>query len=300
MHTIKSLFLAMGVLALVACGSSNDDNSTSTTGPSASNVNANIPTASMKYIGDLEFPKVKGGNSIIISHLDGDSLNYSIEWDTEKKSNRWSCYKMYWSNRLSRTKRYSDSPQYPSDPDMNSSYQYSVDNDPFGDIKYDHGHLCPSADRLNSANSNYQTFYLTNMQPQAHSFNAGIWRDMETLIRSWITVNSSHSDTLYVCKGGTIDKSTDIFTTTSKGLLVPRYYFSAVLMKNSSGYKAIGFWFDQTVSASKQGTLASHVVNIDTLEEKTGIDFFCNLPDDTEEHVESLAVENILRAWKLN
>ena len=207
-------------IAFTACGSDDDDSPGTPTV-----VNNNKNNASLQpELARLEFPKVKGGNSIIISHLDGDSLNYSIEWDTEKKSNRWSCYKMYWSNRLSRTTRYYGSPQYPSDPDMNSSYQYSVDNDPFWNTGYDHGHLCPSADRLNSANSNYQTFYLTNMQPQANSFNAGIWSDMESLIRSWITVNSSHSDTLYVCKGGTIDKSTDIFTTTSKGLLVPRYY----------------------------------------------------------------------------
>jgi endonuclease G len=36
------------------------------------------------------------------------------------------------------------------------------------------------------------------------------------------------------------------------------------------------------------------------LEAKTGIDFFCNLPDDIENSVESLPVENIKRAWGLN
>ena len=33
------------------------------------------------------------------------------------------------------------------------------------------GHICPSADRLYSAEANYQTFVLTNMHPQNRQFN---------------------------------------------------------------------------------------------------------------------------------
>ena len=40
-------------------------------------------------------------------------------------------------------------------------------------------------------------------------------------------------------------------------------------------------------------------MNIDQLESLTGLDFFCNLPDETENHVESLPVENVKRAWGL-
>ncbi len=57
--------------------------------------------------------------------------------------------------------------------------------DPYtGNGRYDHGHICPSADeRQVSAVSNKQTFYFTNMQPQYSTFNQnkGImvlkWRD---------------------------------------------------------------------------------------------------------------------------
>jgi endonuclease G len=41
----------------------------------------------------------------------------------------------------------------------------------------------------------------------------------------------------------------------------------------------------------------AYAVSIDELERKSGIDFFCNLPDDIEQQVESNLV---LAAWKIN
>ena len=41
------------------------------------------------------------------------------------------------------------------------------------------------------------------------------------------------------------------------------------------------------------------MVNIDELEQVTGIDFFCNLPDQYENVVESLPREQVLRAWNM-
>ena len=43
--------------------------------------------------------------------------------------------------------------------------------------------------------------------------------------------------------------------------------------------------------------LGNYVVNIKTLEERTGIDFFCNLPDDIEKQVEEMDVQAIKNIW---
>ena len=59
----------------------------------ANNTNKNVATASMpevvrKYIGGLEFPKLKdNGHSYVVVHVDNttDSLNYSTEWDDAKR-----------------------------------------------------------------------------------------------------------------------------------------------------------------------------------------------------------------------
>lgn len=288
------LFAATLAMTVASCSSSDNEDTGSTT---ASNTNANYGSSN-SVVRRLEFPHLKGGSSIVVTHYDGDEVNYSVEFDSTKRATRWSCYELYSSNRAWNVSRYYASDgeaQYPTDPDLSCSTAWTVDNDPFWGSGYDHGHLCPSADRRNTSTSQYQTFYLTNMAPQVNGFNAGVWANMETWVRNQIKVGST--DTLYVVKGGTIDTDSLISSTKVHGMIIPKYYYMALLMKNSSGYKAMGFWIEH--KASSDTSLGKYVVNIATLEQLTGIDFFCNLPDKDENHVENLPVENVRRAWSL-
>lgn len=299
--SIRLLPLLLTTLLFVACGSDDDRDSGI---PAERNLNRNDATVE-PALQRLEFPKVKGGNNRIIIHTTNDrfGINYSVEWDCDKRSQRWSCYQMYASNRVQATKRYySDYNQYPEDPELPSQYYFN--GDPFRGSGYDHGHICPSADRLYSIDANVQTFYLTNMQPQRHIFNAGIWEKMEEKLRSWMSTGSKAQDTLYVCKGGTIDAVpgvTDdpIRETLSNGLIVPKYFFMALLRKSNTGYKALAFWVEHTDADHTNDALSNYVINIRELERRTGIDFFCNLPDNTEEEVETMSVENVKWLWNL-
>jgi endonuclease G len=197
---------------------------------------------------------------------------------------------------------------YPYDDQLSYANYFTMGDgtpfDPFWNSGYDHGHICPSADRQYSKEANRQTFFLTNMQPQRNVFNAGVWQQMEQQVRNWN--RGSFRDTLYVCKGGTIDRADQISRTLSNGLIVPKFFFMAFLCKNKSGYKAMAFWIehkdkDTDYPKDNQGNyqLSPYVTNIRELETLTGIDFFCNLDDETEERVETLGVENIKSAWGL-
>lgn len=199
---------------------------------------------------------------------------------------------MYASVAETHTERYySKDNQYPDDPQIPA--QYKLKSDAFWGSGYDHGHICPSADRLGSTEANVQTFFLSNMQPQVNGFNAGVWENMESQIRTW-TKGLSKTDTLYICKGGTIDNPAQ-YTTRSSGLIVPGYFYMAVLEKNSQGYKAMGFWIRH--EANDDENLSQYVVNIEDLQRETGIDFFCNLPDEVEDKVEGLPVDKVRLAW---
>lgn len=86
---------------------------------------------------------------------------------------------------------------------------------------------------------------------------------------------------------------------TSSGLIVPRYFFMALLCKKGDTYKAIGLWAEHINADHSSDKLSDYAVSIDELEQLTGIDFFCNLPDDTERRVESISSDNAIRAWGL-
>ena len=169
------------------------------------------------------------------------------------------------------------------DPDIPAGERNELSD--FSRSGYQRGHLCASADRLFSMDANGQTFYLSNMSPQMGSFNSPNWSDLETQVRNWGR-NNNFRDTLFVVKGGTIRDDQIIEYIGGKDpssptkVAVPKYYFMALLCKKYDGgqntYKAIGFW----VEHKRYGTtpsLRTWAVSIDELEEKTGIDFFCNL-----------------------
>ena len=298
LSTAFCIFIA--AISLASCSSENG-NSTKDDTPKiiANNNNSNLKEVN-QYTHRLEFPKVKGGKSIVVTHIGQSSaeVNYSLEWDGEKKSNRWTCYQLYQSNSKWNTGRWYGNPQYPSDPLIPASMVFGYD--PYWNTGYDHGHLCPSADRRNSEEAQKQTFYISNMQPQLSAFNGsakggGIWLTMENKIRDAFNINSL--DTMFICRGGTIDQSTQVKTYLRNGFIVPALlkYYNNVHKKWE--YKAIGFWFKHENNQEK--SLKPYVVNIKELENLTHIDFFCNLPDDIEKKVEGLNKDIIINLWNI-
>lgn len=327
MKQIKIYFFALlASLALGACSNNDDDNGAS---GNSENLNANAVTAGVpQEVTRIEFPKVKGGTSQIIVHKDVQyGVNYCTEYDLDKKSQRWSCYAVYKDNNCKNWDRGywrngingqaftwdgkawgNNNEPFQTDPQISTSAQastreYGSSSMPSQGIRYfQRGHIVASEDRICNMNVNGQTFYMTNMQPQSGDFNGGIWAKMETAIRKFMSYDYSlkhPNDTMYVCKGGTIDRDDYIMGKTTNGFIVPKYFFAAVLYKDAQkGYKAIGFWFEHK-SYSSSEKLTDHVVNVAELEKLTGIDFFCNLPDDIERTVENRTKDAILSQWGL-
>ena len=285
------MLLAAAMFMVAACGSDDDEQQGGGNSQRVLNVNKNYD-GKQPEVARLEFPRLKGGKSVVIVHKTNDSygLNFCTEWDYEKMSQRWSCYQMY-KGYTGNAGRYEGNPQYPFDEDLQAIEKATGitmywDQDLFKSSGYDHGHICPSADRQYSTQANKQTFYLTNMQPQYPKFNQKLWAEMEDRMRKWIA-NSPATDTMYVCKGGTIDNEANIIERVKGQLIVPKYFYMAILYKNSEGYKAIAFWAENINVDHSGDNLRDYVMSIDRLEELTDIDFFCNLPDDIENKVEA-------------
>ena len=111
-----------------------------------------------------------------------------------------------------------------------------------------------SADRLYSRQANDQTFYMSNMSPQIGNFNSGFWADFEGQMQSRGR-DKYFSDTLYICKGGTIDRSDHIIKYVANGrMAVPKYYFMAALAVKNGTYKGIAFWMEHKNYTSSAST----------------------------------------------
>lgn len=244
----------------------------------------------------MEMPHLKDNGTFVLVHstTDKEGVNYTVEWDVEKKAQRWTAYRIHvgLSGNAGYDGNFEEDPNLPSDARVSNSSSY------YSGSGFQRGHICPSADRQYSKTANHQTFYYTNMQPQYGMFNAGNdkkydspWVRLEDQVRKW--GRSSKCDTLYVVKGGTIDD--DKLLKTSRypqgkiggQLPIPKYFFVALLMKPAKGdYRAIGFWIEHDAADHSGDALSKYVKSIDELEALTDIDFFCNLPDAIENKVE--------------
>lgn len=251
--------------------------------------NENLQQENTFSNGPAELPSLSNNNtSILLTHtttFNGKNITtYSAEYDTSKKHARWVAFKFFDLTAEVNVNRSPDD-SFTADPSLNTNYQRTRSD--FGAKGFDRGHLCASADRLYSQEANLQTFYYTNMSPQKNSFNTGVWQSLENLTRAWGRSNTLR-DTLYVVKGGTIDKEEQIwkYIDNDRGKPVPKYYFMAFLNKKGDKYKGIAFWLDQTITYPTNVKLANYAISIDQLEELTGIDFFVNLNDNLEKAIE--------------
>lgn len=267
------------------------------------NVNANTGYDNVSVTG-YEIPHLNDQNVYADHYVTMDGvqiLNYALEWDNTKRHANWVAFTFDTTtsaDNVKRTDAWSVDPKLPAEMQVQES---DHKNDGF-----DKGHLCASEDRVYLKEANEQTFYYSNMSPQLNDFNGGFWGKLEARVQIWgrSTADGVY-DKVYVTKGGTLNKllknfkgttvnggtpTTDANGFTIHGLACPEYYFMAVLSQKDDVFHAIAFLVPHKEGMTRNPSsdeLKEYVVSVDKLEEETGIDFFCNLPDVLENEVEA-------------
>lgn len=267
------------------------------------NVNANTGYDNVSVTG-YEIPHLNDQNVYADHYVTMDGvqiLNYALEWDNTKRHASWVAFTFDTTtsaDNVKRTDAWSVDPKLPAEMQVQES---DHKNDGF-----DKGHLCASEDRVYLKEANEQTFYYSNMSPQLNDFNGGFWGKLEARVQTWgrSTADGVY-DKVYVTKGGTLNKllknfkgttvnggtpTTDANGFTIHGLACPEYYFMAVLSQKDDVFHAIAFLVPHKEGMTRNPSsdeLKEYVVSVDKLEEETGIDFFCNLPDVLENEVEA-------------
>lgn len=259
----------------------------------------------------LEMPRVNTTNFLAAHYVDYDNqhiMNLAIEWNAAMRHSSWVAFSFDSTTSQDNVKR---GDAWGWDPLIPVELGKVIEDDHKSD-GYDKGHLCASEDRVYCKEANDQTFLYSNISPQIGSFNQKYWAKLEALIQKWgrSTQNGVY-DKVYVAKGGTINKLLKDWTGKQKandglyptadadgksspksknGLVVPAYYYMAILAEKDGKFQAIGFLVPHSEDLPAKPTTAdlqAYTCSIAHLEEQTGIDFFCNLKDNVERDVES-------------
>lgn len=166
---------------------------------------------------------------------------------------------------------------------------------------YDRGHLVPAADMSFDADAMSETFFMSNMSPQAPQFNRGIWVNLETQVRLW----AQKFGKIYVVSGPVLNKSAEEFSSIGKNQVsVPEFYYKVILApvykdeedlatpEDSESAMAIGFIIP---NQKCDEDFWSYAVSIDDVEKITNIDFFPQLEDSLETQIEA---DFQIESWK--
>lgn len=153
-----------------------------------------------------------------------------------------------------------------------NTYEY----DGFG---YDRGHLAPSADFRWSEIALSESYYYSNMSPQAPEFNRGIWAELENAIRGYIYRNPKSK--LYVFTGPVLSNDLATQARSVNRLSIPNYYWKVAL--DFENKRMIGFILPNAESTKP---LNSFIRTADEIEALTGIDFLAQQADELEAQLE--------------
>lgn len=218
--------------------------------------------------------------------------NYSICYDTHARISLWVAYPLHpvYTEGSS-----GGSGRWTYDPLVKPEYQADLSAGSYAgntsEAKYERGHQIPNADRKANTELNAQTYYATNSTPQMSLLNGRAWAKLEAWVRS-----RAAKDTLYVVTGAVLLKkgeAGEVAYDRDKGdpsvpVGIPRYYYKVLLQRSSSdpsGYRSIGFWYEH--KASDDPVKAEYTLSVREVEQMTGLDFFTNLPEATQNAIET-------------
>lgn len=240
----------------------------------------------------LEVPALAGGaHNYFITYRANGVVNYSLEYDTQKRHPRFVCFSfdnVTSQTNVKRSEAWAWDAQIPR--------QYSTES-LFKGSGYDRGHMVASSDRVFSLEANHQTFYYTNMSPQLGGLNQKFWQQLEHQVQTWGR-SSSLRDVMYVAKGGTIRDNEVEARKVRNLIVVPKHYWMAMVVKKGSTYHGLAFYVEH--KEYPKGTRFSSVaMSIDELEGRIGLDLFHNFPDDLEQKFEAEAPTSpaFLSSW---
>lgn len=219
-------------------------------------------------IEDLDMARTaKGRKSQIIRHK-GYTLSYNNDW----RLANWVGYILTANETEGNVERkdwFDQDPQVKGVKVRHADYTHSG---------FDRGHMAPAADMKWDEQAMIESFYMSNICPQVHALNAGMWNTLENRVRNWARRDSA---VVVVCGPIVPDNHSTIG---ENRVAVPEYFYKVIASPYGNRPKGIAFIMP---NEDIDNPLYTYAVTIDSVENITGIDFLYNLPDSLENYIES-------------
>ena len=203
-----------------------------------------------------------------------DRGEFLLGWSDTLKHPVWCAYHVL----RDATHENSDRPGFTKD----KSVPLAPAPDAYTKSGYDRGHMVPNYAIVTRYGQDAQkkTFRMSNIAPQSPALNRGVWRDVEHRIADLWTARYGEIWVIVGCispnRGETLSGS---------DVDVPESYYQVIVAQEGMDVRVLALLFDQSVDW--KAWAARHIVTIDELEQKTGLDFLPELPSFIQEPLEA-------------
>ena len=190
---------------------------------------------------------------------------YALSFIEKYKLSEWVAYEMT-SDRLKNplANRAGD---FQLDPKIEMG---SATLDDFKNAEYEYGQLVPAADMAFAEDAIFETFYMSNIAPQKSGFKKGVWQKLAELTRDW----AKQFNHVYIVCGPIFNDPINFWIEEKKQVAVPPAFYKIILDIRGPEKKGIAFIIPNEASAER---IENFAISIDSVEEKTGIDFFSRI-----------------------
>ncbi len=166
-------------------------------------------------------------------------------------------------------------------------YQHRVNYKDYSGSGYDRGHLCPAADNTWRLQAMLDCFLMSNICPQKHVLNDGVWNDLEQACRRW----AYQGDTLHIIAGPIVSAEHD-YIGQEHCVAVPQKFFKVILRRHNGTDMALAFLFSNDNTNRR---IPDHVISINEAQKITRLRFF---PDYNGKNRESLFNNTAIQGWR--
>ncbi len=189
--------------------------------------------------------------------------------------------------------RVADLPRIPEPPKRPERFEVDrrtaarVAPDAYSSSGYDRGHMAPNyaiATRYGAA-AQRETFLMSNITPQLHALNAGLWRELEMRIA---TSYPARYGEVWVIVGPVFGANPK---TLRGGVAVPEAFFKIIVDESEGKLRTLAFIVPQETAADAEPR--RYLTTIDEIQRRTGLDFLSELEDAAEREVESRRAEKV-------
>lgn len=193
----------------------------------------------------------------------------------------WAAY------RVADLARIPEAPKRPERFEIDRRTAARVAPDAYSGSGYDRGHLAPNyaiATRYGAA-AQRETFLMSNITPQRHALNAGLWRELEMRIA---TSYPARYGEVWVLTGPVFGPNPPALR---GGVAVPEAFFKIIVDETEGKLRTLAFIVPQDAPADAPP--GRYLTTIEEIQRRTGLDFLSEVEDAAEREVEARRAEKV-------